>query len=98
MRQMKHIKPLISLLTALALLLTLFFVIEEQDHVCCGEECDVCAVVAICPGSDNNDILLFAPVIPQGLSVSGCEESERSLSVADVHLISPVTQKVRLNN
>lgn len=95
---MKHIRALISLMIAMALIVTMVFVLEEQDHECCGEHCSVCAILDSCPGSDNGTMLCSSISNSESMVPTTYSRKNDTVTVTGMHRISPVTEKVRLNN
>ena len=95
---MKRLRAALSLLLALALIFTVVFIIEEQDHDCCKEHCSVCAVLDACPGSDNGTMLCSSITVTDHILDLGYGQKEETVVVTGMHRISPVAEKVRLNN
>ena len=95
---MKHIRALISLMIAMALIVTMVFVLEEQDHECCGEHCSVCAILDSCPGSDNGTMLCSSISYADNVVPVIYGHKNDTVTVTGMHRISPVTEKVRIND
>lgn len=91
----KRMRTLLTLAVAAALLFSALFIIIEADHDCAGEDCAVCAVIAVCEKTLHSvmaaSVLAFA-----GLFMRDGVLSDLSGVSGDYRRISPVSLRVRL--
>jgi len=95
---MKYLKAVLCILISCALIFTVVFEIREQDHDCSGEECAVCAVLDICPGTDSGKMLCSGNYGVFEIEPPEAVVDALSVFTIDLFRISPVAEKVRLNN
>ncbi len=86
-----------AVLVLVALMTSLFFMSSEADHDCIGEDCPVCAVIALCRTTLET---LCGLLIAAALAFACCRFAALLLSVRRVpaYLKTPITLKVKLLN
>lgn len=92
----KIFSVILAALVLCSVVFMLFFVAHESQHVCHGEDCEICFCMELCEGivsnmkHENPGECLFA--LLAGLALY------KVVAVADVKKITtPVSRKVRLN-
>jgi hypothetical protein len=98
MKNRRRLSALILTALFLAAAITSFFVIaHEADHVCIGEDCAVCALVAVCQNTIR--VLGNALAVAVCIAMFGCFIlSFGSLSLKTKDRKTPVSLKVKLSN
>ena len=88
---------LLILLIVFVLFASFYFILHESNHDCSGEECPVCALVAVCRNTLKN---FSAALVLYALLRSLAPGIIASVSCRDDHscFASPVSLKVRLLN
>ena len=88
---------ILSALVLFALMTSLFVIMHEADHDCIGENCPVCAVIAVC----QNTLKTLSGIVGAAAVVFACLLLTASV-IASFRTISynetPVSLKVRLLN
>ena len=88
---------ILTVITVVAILFSLFVIVRENDHNCTGDNCPVCALIHFCREtlkalSATLLIALFALAVP--CFVSPAKSVRRSLSFIE----TPISLKVKLLN
>ena len=93
----KMTASVISTVMLVVLLFSAFYIATEEEHNCTGEDCPICACMEQCV---NNLRQMGDGAVSQVLSALFCIFFLLSLSSQETNLscVTPVTQKVRLNN
>jgi hypothetical protein len=95
-KQLRTAAMILAVIFALSVILSLSFLSVEADHDCTGEDCPICAVIALCKNIIRNVVTAVAAVtvaVAVG-AVSSYAISAVSRDVTE----TPFTLKVRLLN
>ncbi len=89
---------ILAVLVLLALMTSLFVIIHEADHDCTGEDCPICAVIAVC----RNTLKLLGDALAALAVVFACFCFAASSAILyffeKTNQETPVSLKVKLLN
>lgn len=93
----RSMAALICLWLVCGVVFSVFFVSNEYDHDCSGDECPICQIITVCENFVKNisgGLILAVAALAAVLVVAGACVKDSADIIAD----TLITQKVRLNN
>lgn len=96
-RSTKGVAVFICLLFCFAMVFSVFFIAEEADHDCTGEDCPICAEIRVCA-----NVLGSAAIVPAATAVCSILplpfiQPQRCYDT-EVHRATLVSLNVKLSN
>ena len=88
---------LMILLIVFVLVSSFWFILHETHHDCSGEDCPVCAMIAVCKNTLNSVFAALLLVL-SALAASSAGRSAGASTVFCVRDETPVSLKVKLLN
>ena len=86
-----------AILLLLAMLFSELFIICESDHDCIGDDCPICAEIAICDTFLRQIVLITVTLVLIGAALSYAFHGI-SVNQNQTHTSTPVSLKVKLTN
>lgn len=98
-RQSKHSKltSAVAVLVIALVVVSLFYVVLEADHDCCGEGCHICEIIMLCSEMVRK-IGICALLLLYVLGVSRLSAVRFKSNHISVFAATPVAFRTRLNN
>lgn len=96
-KQRRLAAVILAAIFLLVMATSLFVVACEVDHDCCGEDCLICAILAVCQNTLRalSDALPLVAVIAAAVF---CAASLIAVCKAALHVETPISLKVKLLN
>ena len=91
------ISILMILLIVFVLVSSFWFILHETHHDCTGEDCPVCAMIAVCRNTLKT-VFIALLLILSSLSSHSAGRNAGSSSVLYIREVTPVSLKVKLLN